>query len=53
MGSEMCIRDSYYSSPAQSPMEEYDNSYKSNENYALVAIVGIYGIDSPRSASKT
>ena len=43
----------YYSSPAQSPMEEYDNSYKSNENYALVAIVGIYGIDSPRSASKT
>ena len=33
-------------------MEEYDNSYKSNENYALVAIVGIYGVDSPPSASK-
>ena len=39
--------------PHRSPMEEYDSSHKSNENYALVAIVGIYGGRFPPSASKT
>ena len=46
------VRIIYYSSPAQSPIEEYENSHNSNESYALVVIVGIYGVDSPPSASK-
>ena len=46
------VRIIYYSYPAQSPIEEYENSHNSNESYALVVIVGIYGVDSPFSASK-
>ena len=46
------VRIIYYTSPAQSPVEEYENSHNSNESYALVVIVGIYGVDSPPSASK-